>query len=254
MSDDSTDRTTPTEVTAPPTEWRVLVPVAVLEGETVPDSVGELLGTLPVTVLGYHVVPEQTPPDQARLQFEDRARAKLDDVATVFRDAGGDVDTRLVFTSERERTVDRVAAETGCEAVLVPNPAGDVERLLVPLGGDVDVSRVVDLVTALVGDRAIEVTLFHVVGAETGREAGRRRLADAADGLRGHGIDVTEAVVVSDSAVEAIADAAVDHDVVVMGESEPSLRSFVFGESSDRVADSSVGPVVVVRRGPTGDD
>jgi len=252
------DDPTPTDAEAPatdldgggaPTGWRVLVPVAVLEGETVPESVAELLGTMPVTVLGYHVLPEQTPPGQARLQFEERAQVKLDDLAATFREAGGDCDTRLVFTQDEEQTVDRVAAETGCSAVLVPNPAGEVRRLLVPLGGGVNAARVVDFVAALVGDRAIEVTLLHVAGGEAGREAGRERLADAASGLRGAGIAVDEAVVVGDSAVEAIAAAAVDHDVVVMGESEPSLRSFVFGESADRVAEQSVGPVVVVRRG-----
>jgi hypothetical protein len=49
------------------------VPVAILKGETVPDAVVELLSTLPVVVLGYHVLPEQTAPGQARMQFEDQA-------------------------------------------------------------------------------------------------------------------------------------------------------------------------------------
>ncbi len=256
MTPSDGDDPTPTDAEAPatdlgddagPTGWRVLVPVAVLEGETVPESVAELLAPLPVTVLGYHVVPEQTAPGQARLQFEERAEAKLEDITALFDEAGSDCDTRLVFTHEEEQTVDRVAEETGCSAVLVPNPAGAVQRLLVPLGGGVDAARVADFVTALVGDRDIDVTLLHVVGGEKGREAGRERLADAASGLRGAGVTVTEEVVIDDSAVEAIAAAAVDHDAVVMGESEPSLRSFVFGEPSERVAEQSVGPVVVVR-------
>jgi hypothetical protein len=32
-----------------------------------------------------------------------------------------------------------------------------------------------------------------------------------------------------------------------MGESAPSLRSLVFGDTSERVASASVGPVLVVR-------
>lgn len=261
---DPSDETepTPADAEAPATDvvesggtagWRVLVPVAVLEGETVPDSVAELLGTLPVVMLGYHVVPEQTPPGQARLQFEERAQVKLDELAASFREAGGDCDTRLVFTQDEEQTIDRVAEETGCEAVLLPNPSSEVTRLLVPLGGGVNVPRVADFVTALVGDRDVAVTLLHVVGGEGGREAGEQRLAGPATGLREAGIAVTEEVVVGDSSVEAIATAAFDHDVVVMGESEPSLRSFVFGESADRVAEQSVGPVVVVRSVPETD-
>lgn len=226
---------------------RVLVPVAVLEGETVPDSIATLLGTLPVVVLGYHVLPEQTPPGQARLQFEDRAQTKVDELAALFREAGNAVETRLVFTHDREQTVDRVAEETGCEAVLVPNPAASVERLLVPLGGSADAPRIAAFVADVVGDRPIEVTLLRVVGDESGVEAGRAALAETATTLRERGLRVTETVEVAATPVEVIADAADVHDAVVMGEGEPSLRSFVFGEKADRVADRSLGPVIVVR-------
>lgn len=47
---------------------RVLVPLKILEGASVPPGLIDLLGTVDVTVLGYHVLPEQTTPDQARLQ------------------------------------------------------------------------------------------------------------------------------------------------------------------------------------------
>ncbi|MFC6726667.1 universal stress protein, partial [Halobium palmae] len=95
---------------------RVLVPLAVLEGESVSLGLMNLLGTVDVTVLGYHVLPEQTPPDQARLQYEERANETLADVAEEFRLAGGDADHRLVFTHDRAQTVDRVADEVDARA------------------------------------------------------------------------------------------------------------------------------------------
>jgi len=248
---------TPTDAEAPATDpsdgattpaWRVLVPVAVLEGEDVPAPLADLLSTLPVTVLGYHVLPEQTAPGQARLQFEDRAQAKLDAVARLFREAGGDSDTRLVFTQDREESIDRVAKETGCDVVLHPNPTGDVERLLVSVGPDTDADRLVAFVGTLVGDRDLAVTLLRVVDDEAKTASARDRLTEAATELRATGVAVEESVVVAEAAVGAITDAAVDHDAVVMGESGPSLRSFVFGETAERVADGSVGPVFVVRR------
>lgn len=241
--------------TPPDPDWRVLVPVEVLEGETVPDSVVDLLATLPVVVLGYHVVPEQTAPGQARMQFEERAQGRLDDLATAFREAGGGAETRLVFTHDEEQTLDRVAGETGCGAILVPNPAPDVTRLLVPLRGEVDVGRVTGFVAALIGNRDIMVTLSHVAENEERVEAGRSMVEDAATRLRERGMptgSITTEVTVSGTPVEAIATTAAEHDAVVMGESEPSLRSFLFGEASKRVAARSLGPVVVVRqeRGP----
>jgi nucleotide-binding universal stress UspA family protein len=232
-------------------DWRVLVPVEILEGETIPDAVVDLLATLPAVILGYHVVPEQTAPGQARMQFEERAQAKLDDLATAFTEAGGNAETRLVFTHDEEQTLDRVAGETGCGAILVPNPAADVTRLLVPLRGEVDVARVTAFVSALIDDREVAVTLSHVAENEARVEAGRSMVEDAAARLREAGIPagaIATEVTVSGTPVEAIATTATDHDAVVMGESEPSLGSFLFGGKSERVAARSLGPVVVVRR------
>jgi nucleotide-binding universal stress UspA family protein len=42
-------------------------------------------------------------------------------------------------------------------------------------------------------------------------------------------------------------DAVPGHDAIVMGEAAPSLRSLVFGDEAERVAEASVGPVLVVR-------
>ena len=55
----------PLSIREPP---KVLVPVEVLEGRTVPESLVRFLAPSEVVVLGYHVVPEQTPAGQARLQ------------------------------------------------------------------------------------------------------------------------------------------------------------------------------------------
>ncbi|MFC6825788.1 universal stress protein [Halopelagius fulvigenes] len=232
-------------------DWTVLVPLEVLEGEAVPDTVVELLSTLSVVVLGYHVLPEQTPPGQARMQFEDRAQSILDDVASDFREAGSACETRLVFTHDEEQTMNRVADETGCGAILVPNPSSRVERVLVPLRGEVDVARVTSFVASMLGGRDVGVTLYHVADDEASEPAGRSMVEGAATRLRERGVPsagIETEVAVSGAPVRTIAAAAADHDVVVMGESEPSLRSFLFGETAEQVAAQSFGPVVVVRR------
>jgi nucleotide-binding universal stress UspA family protein len=224
---------------------RVLVPVAVLEGETVSQGLMELLGTVDVTVLGYHEVPEQTPPDQARLQYEDRATDALEDVTEGFRAAGGAADHRLVFTHDREQTVDRIAGEVGARALAISGVTGDVDRILVSLSGDVAVERILSFVEDLVGDRDVGVTLFLATKNE---EADTQRLDTATRRLRSGGIDVRTAVVTGRSPLGALIDEVPGHDAIVMGERAPSFRSLVFGEESERVASESVGPVLVVRR------
>lgn len=223
----------------------VLVPVAVLEGESVSLGLMNLLGTMDVTVLGYHVLPEQTPPDQARLQYEERATETLADIAEEFRQAGGDADHRLVFTHDREKTIQRIAEETDARAYAIRGATGAVDRLLVPLTGDVAIERVLSFVADLVGDRPIGVTLFLAADEES---EDRESLDEAAAILSERGIDVRTELAVDAAPVQALVEAVAGHDAIVMGERAPSLRSLLFGEESARVATETVGPVLVVRR------
>jgi len=54
--------------------------------------------------------------------------------------------------------------------------------------------------------------------------------------------------------MDAIVDAADEFDAVVMGESDPSLATFVFGLRSEQVAEQFLGPVLVVQREPGSTD
>ncbi|RJX44768.1 universal stress protein [Halonotius aquaticus] len=223
---------------------RVLVPVEVLAGKTVAPGLMTLLGTVDVTVLGYHVLPEQTPPDQARHQYEERATAALEDLSEEFRAAGGAADHRLVFTHDREQTVTRIADEITANAFAISGMTGDVDTILVSLSGDVAVDRITAFVTELIGDREIAVTLLLASGAEAAVDD---RLETAATQLREAGID-TNTSTAAGSPFDSLMDAAPTHDAIVIGEAAPSLRSLVFGDEAERVAASSVGPVLVVRR------
>lgn len=221
---------------------RVLVPVAILKGESPSAGLIDLLGPTDVTVLGYHVLPEQTPPDQARAQFEDRAVSALEDLSAEFEAAGGDADHRLVFTHERRTSIERIAAETKSDAYTVSGATGSVERLLVPLSGDVAVARIIGFVTDLIDGRDIVVTLL---GTSTDGQSDRT-LENAAAELKAAGIDVATRSVAG-KPFDALVDAVAGHDAIVMGERAPSLSSFVFGDEAERVAAASVGPVLVVR-------
>lgn len=228
----------------------VLVPLAVLEGQTVPEAVAELLSTVPVVLLGYHDLPEQTPPDQARLQFEDRATATLDDVEAVIDGVGGTAEQRLVFTPDRDETVDRIAAEEGCAAVLLTNPTRGVERLLVSLRRGEPV-RVARFVAALIGDRDIAVTLLSVARDEDAEERRRERLDAAREALAERGLPrdrIAEEVAISKTPVRTVVEAADDHDAVVTAERRRSIEEAVFGERARRIARESLAPVLVVRR------
>lgn len=232
---------------------RVLVPVEVLEGESVSESLAEFLAPAEIVVLGYHVLPEQTPAEQASIQFEDRAQEAVDDIARVFEEAGRDVETRVAFTHDREQTVKRVAAEVGATAVLLPNPVGDVSDALVPIRGAIDRERLADLVATLLAEGDGTVTLWGLATDEADFDA--EQAVDAVnESLRERGLEasrITTETTVAESPVYDIVERSAEFDVIVMGEGDESLWSVLFGEETERIAEGAVAPVLVVRRRET---
>ncbi|QLG60239.1 universal stress protein [Halorarum salinum] len=236
----------------------ILVPIRVLEGESIPEGVPELLANAHVVLLGYHVIPEQTAPGQARMQFEERANQRLDEYEAMLAEAGATTERRLVFTRDGGKTIDRTIREEDCLAVLVPNATGPPEDVLVAVRGAVGVDRLARVVAGLFGDTDASVTLYHVAGEGETDDDVRTLLDGVVARLTDLGTDASaiETRIEHDrGALDAIVDAADPFDAVVMGESDPSLATFVFGMPADKVAERFLGPVLVVQREPaTGDD
>lgn len=229
----------------------VLVPVRVLSGESIPEGVPALLANAHVVLLGYHEIPEQTAPGQAQLQFEDRARERLADFEELFTAAGATVDPRLVFTQEPQKTINRQIYEHEAIAVLAPEAVPTVEEVLVPIRGAVGVDRIVQVVAGLFADTDATVVLFHHAGENETDEDAATFLAGVADSLAAAGVSETaiETRIERDgSPQDAIVAASESADVVVVGESDPTIATYVFGLPADQIADRFLGPVIVVQR------
>jgi nucleotide-binding universal stress UspA family protein len=235
----------------------ILVPVRVLEGESIPEGVPALLANAHVVLLGYHVIPEQTAAGQAQMQFEDRATDRLDKYEAMFEEAGATVERRLVFTHHGQKTIDRTTAEHDCLAALVPNATSQVDDVLVAVRGTVGVDRLTRVVAGLFGEMDAAVTLYHVAEADETDDDIGPLLDGMADRLAELGVDtsaIETRVERDEDPLDAIVDAAEAFDVVVMGETDPSLSTFVFGMPADQVADRFLGPILVVQREPSADD
>ncbi|MFB6101311.1 MAG: universal stress protein [Haloplanus sp.] len=229
----------------------VLVPVRVLEGESVPSALIETLAPVPIVLLGYHVVPEQTAPGQARLQFEERARTELDDLRDSVDAAGGSVETRLVFTHDATTTIERVAVEEDAGSILLSNPAPAVDRVLVALSAAINLDRIAGVVSLLVADTGLPVTLYHATASAADRDAAADLLSDFGSRLVDRGVDaaaITTRVDVTETPERDVIAVASEFDLVVVGESEPELLDRVFGDFPQRLADESLTPTLVVRR------
>lgn len=235
-------------------EMTILVPVQILEGQQVPVRLIEALTPTPVVLLGYHVIPDQTAPEQARTAFGAQARSELDDLATAFSDAGVSVETRLVFTGNPTQTFERVAVDENADAILLLNPAPNLDRVLVALSEGINTERITQLVAILARYSDLRVTLFHVAAAEDEQERGRQLLETATQSLVEKGVpsaSIDTEVSVSNTPIQAIIDAASEgSDLVILGESRPKVRELIFGEPSERIALHSLAPILVVRRLP----
>lgn len=232
----------------------VLVPIRVLEGESIPEGVPALLANAHVVLLGYHVVPDQTATDQARAQFEDQAIRRLDDFTAMLEHAGATVEPRLVFTHDGQQTIDRMTDKHDCLAALIPNATRPIESILVAVRGVVGIDRFVRLVSGLFASMDVNVTLYHVAEPDSTDEDVETLLDGIATRLSAEGIDA-DAIDVrisrDGSPQEKIVDISDEYDAIVMGESDPSVATFLFGMRADQVAKQFLGPVLVVQHETT---
>lgn len=231
----------------------VVVQLAVKERETISETLAEFLSPLSVVVIGAVEIPDQTSPEQARSQFEADARQTVETVSELFSETGSDVETRLSFTHDTRHTVEQVATDIDRVAVLFPAPVTSIERLLVAVRGSINVPNIAATVAALLEHTDVTATIYHAAPHDADTEAPAQALTAVASALEEAGIErhrVTTTLERADEPLDALAAAANDHDLLVIGEDEPTLTDRLFGETSDRIVERTTVPVVVVRRPP----
>jgi nucleotide-binding universal stress UspA family protein len=234
-----------------PSSPTLLIDVELPEPEPMPPALLDLLSDVHVVLLGWYDVPEQTSPEQARDQFAGEAAEALARTARPFEEAGLDVRKRLVFTGSKFDTISRITREEDCDAVYLAGSLDALRRVLVPLRGTQNLGSIAAVVTNIARGGSLEVTLLHVLEDEE-QEAHVHDavFVPARATLAEHGTDpdaITARFVEADDPSQTIIDAAVDHDLIILGESEPTIREILFGTVPKAIARAADIPVVVVR-------
>jgi len=224
----------------------ILVPVDVSEAELPPLDVLDHLGAVDVVLLGYFPVPDQAEPALVRDQHGSTAAERLDAVAA----GHATHDEVLVFTHDREATIDRIADEYDCNAVLTGGRATTVDRVLVPLRGDVNLDRILGVVADLLlaGDET--ATLFNSVPEDTDPTQGELLLMGAVDRLVEYGVDrdrLDWRLEESGDPQTDIVELGREYDLVVLGETEPSIRERIIGGVLSSIVDALDAPALIVR-------
>lgn len=231
---------------------RLLVPVDVSVDDAPGGRLADVLPGVDIVLLGYFPVPDQSLPAQIKLTRGDEAAAQLEKVAEGMAgvDGVGIVETELVFTHDRQDPIDRIADDRGCDAVLAPGSGGanGIERILVPLRDDRNLDRIVAFAGSVARDSEASITLFHAA-TDDGTD-GEKLLAAAADRLVADGLErsqIDREIGDGDGGNAGIAELGVEFDLIVLGETEPSLRERIFGSIPTKIANRTDNPVVVVR-------
>lgn len=209
------------------------------------------LSPLRVVLLGWFPVPEQTSPEHARDMFAGEAQDALDAVARRFAEMGTEVATRLVFTGDKRDTFTRISTEENCDGVLIPGTMDEMRRILVPLRGLENLSQIAPFVGALCKNNTATATLLHVVeGERTEGDSGIEMLEQAQEQMQEDALDADRIgleLIPNASPTNTILDRAGDHDLMVLGETRPSVQDILFGTVPERIATSTDMPIVIVR-------
>ncbi|MDZ7688039.1 MAG: universal stress protein [Halobacteriales archaeon] len=231
-------------------EITVLIPVDISDSYSLPAAVLNLLSSAHVVVLGYYPVPSQTAPAQIKHQHESDAERKLEAVANQLSGHADRVTDVLVFTHDRNETVDRIANTHEADAVLTPGEVESVERILVPLRGGSNVENILSLVKTLLEPTDARVTLFHSADEDDAEGHGEDLLEEAVAYLVKGGVDPEPGGRTALDGEDTVADiltAGDGYDVLVIGETKPSLRDRILGRVPSKILTDTPKPVFVVR-------
>ena len=229
----------------------VLIPINAAEAEDLPVTLVKTLAPLHIVVLGYYLVPNQAAPEQVRSNHKEEATAAIDDAVSQFTDRGAEVESVVVFTHDKDETIDHVADEYDVDAVLTPGEyVEELSRVLVPMRGDENLEKIISFSTDLLRQSDVTATLYNVAESDGDASHGELLLRGARDRLAENGIApdrVNWQVDRGDSPGDKIVTTAQEYDVLIVGESEPSLRERILGRITGHVVDRVEKPVFVVR-------
>lgn len=218
----------------------------------VSTSIFESLAPARVVVLGYWPVPDQSSPQQLRDQFEDEAQRRLDAIGESLDDQGFEITSELSFTKDRNHLIDRVANKHDCNSVMVPGVVRSMppESVLVLLKADSDLDRIVRTLGTLFADSDVDILLFHAVEGGDDPDATEDMLNSVADRLADRGIDpdrIRWEQTDRGSRADTIVSEVSGHDMVVLSESQPSVRERLFGPVQSAIADQTERPSLTIR-------
>lgn len=228
----------------------LLIPVEFPNPEPLPTTFVGSFTSCRVILLGVYETPTQLDSDeQQRREIE--AYHTLYSLANQFVRSGDVAEVELVMGQDVAGAPSRIAEKRDVDALLVPNPITTLGQILVPIRDEKFAQPIANFVGTLNQENILHTTLFHVTDDENAVEGGKELLSKVRQHLVDAGfpdVSIDTEVEVSDTPAFAISQAAKNHDLIIMGETEEPTFERVFGKTYNSVADQTDLPVVVIRK------
>jgi nucleotide-binding universal stress UspA family protein len=212
----------------------------------------ELLSSVDVLLLGLYQITDQVSPEQAREQFQEEAEQNIEELRERFNQFGVDVETRLVFCVNFAEAIDRVADEENCNAILTWNEKISFSRIGVFVRAEDRSSHLMDSVASLMADQEQTISLIHYIQEDSEEIERERRtvLENDKEYLVDRGIDQDQVEIILetvDDVNEKMVEVLNSYDAIVMGETEPTVASRIFGTRHELIQENTAGPILIVR-------
>ena len=227
-------------------ELRILVPVDISRKELPEFDFLDFLQPFEVILLGYFPVPEQADPALIKHEYEAKAESRLDEIA----ESRAETTEVLVFTHDREATIDRVAEQYDCDAVLTAGEMDQIGRILVPLRGELNLERIISVVAELLRCSHATATIFHSISEDADPDQVESLLQGTVDRVAEFGVQnerIDWKIAENGGPDRDIVSLAEEYDIIVLGETEPSLRERIIGDVLSRIIDEIAIPALIVR-------
>lgn len=210
----------------------------------------ELFSSLDVILLGIYPVSDQATPEQTRDNFGGKAEETVQLAVDHFSLSDVDPETMVKFTSEPVETMNDVASDSDCDAILTPGEFDGLERILIPVKGTEDAGAMTTFICDLLEGSPKNVTLVGFVTDEAEEPDHHSHLEQFEDDLVSGGLEDGKIEIrtkIVDDVEHALIKEIDQYDLAILGESEPELRDVVVGNVHENVLDSTVVPLITIR-------
>lgn len=232
-----------------PENPRILVYVDCSESIEYEDIPLEIFSPADVVLLGIHPVSDQATPEQTRDNFGEEAEQILEETKSRFSLSNVKARTVLKFTSDPTETMNKVAREKECDAILTPGEFETLDQILVPVKGTEHTPSMTRFISNLFRNSSRNLTLMGFITEEDDESDHHSHLERFRHDLVEQGVDeqkIDLRTEVVDDVEEALIEKINQYDLAILGQSEPEPKDVIFGSVHETVLDNTVVPLVTV--------